>query len=159
MDAKTKQETLRLLTNGMYVITSRGQHRLAAATVTWVSQVSFKPPLVMAAVRRNSSILHSLSESGVVALHMVGRHQKDVAQKFFSTTKGEGGVLKGEPFAEGKTSAPILTNLPAHLECRVVDIREEYGDHAIVILEVVEAELRKPCQVLTVRESPWRYGG
>lgn len=159
MDPKTKQKTLRLLTNGMYVLTSRSEHRLAAATVTWVSQVSFKPPLLMAAVRKNSSVLHCLSQSRVVALHILGRHQKDVAQKFFSTTKGEGGVLKGEPFAQGKISSPILTNLPAHLECKVVDIREEYGDHAVVILEVVEAELRKQCQVLTVAESPWRYGG
>jgi flavin reductase (DIM6/NTAB) family NADH-FMN oxidoreductase RutF len=47
MDAKVRQKTLRLLSNGVYVLTSRSEERYGAATVTWVSQVSFKPPLIV----------------------------------------------------------------------------------------------------------------
>jgi flavin reductase (DIM6/NTAB) family NADH-FMN oxidoreductase RutF len=47
----------------------------------------------------------------------------------------------------------------AYLECKVVDMREEYGDHAIAILEVVEAGLMKHAHPLTLAELPWRYGG
>ena len=39
-----------MLSHGVYVLTSRSEDRYGAATVTWVSQASFKPPLVMAAV-------------------------------------------------------------------------------------------------------------
>lgn len=159
MDPKTKQKTLRLLSNGMYVLTSRSGDRLGVATITWVSQASFKPPLLMAAVRRDSNVFRCLSQSRVAALHVLGADQKQLAQKFFSPTRGAQGELNGEPFFEGKTSAPILKNLPAYLECKVVDIHEEYGDHAIVILEVVEASFDPAVKPLTIADSPWEYGG
>jgi flavin reductase (DIM6/NTAB) family NADH-FMN oxidoreductase RutF len=159
MDTKTKQKTLRLLTNGIYILTSRAGDSLGAATITWVSQASFKPPLLMAAVRKESSVFRCLSESRIAALHILGKHQKQIAQKFFSPTKGGSADLNGEPFSEGQTSAPILQNLPAYLECQVVDIREEYGDHALVILEVVDAQLLASVDPLTIPDSPWQYGG
>jgi flavin reductase (DIM6/NTAB) family NADH-FMN oxidoreductase RutF len=159
VDQKTKQKTLRLLTNGMYILTSRDGSTLGAATVTWVSQSSFKPPLLMAAVRKDSSVFRCLVKSRVAALHILGSHQQTIAQKFFSPTKADSEALNGEPFFEGKTSAPILKNLNAYLECNVVDVREEYGDHAIVILQVVEAELHNVVEPLTIPGSPWEYGG
>jgi flavin reductase (DIM6/NTAB) family NADH-FMN oxidoreductase RutF len=36
---------------------------------------------------------------------------------------------------------------------------ERRGDHAIVILEVVNAEIRGEITPLTVADSPWEYGG
>lgn len=160
MDPKTKQKTLRLLTNGMYVLTSNGTNgHLGAATVTWVSQASFKPPLLMLAVRKNSNVFRCLRESRVAALHVLAVGQSAIAQKFFAPSRGSSTKLNDEPFFEGKTSAPILKNLPAYVECKVLDIREEYGDHAIVILEVVEAELGAHIVPLTVSDSPWEYGG
>lgn len=159
MDSKAKQKVLRLLSNGMYVLTSGHGTRLAAATVTWVSQASFKPPLIMAAVRKDSRLFSCLRESHVAALHILDRRQKNLAQKFFTRTRGTADPLNGEPFSEGKTSAPILKNLLAYVECKVVHIHEEHGDHAIVILEVVDAALHKPVRPLTVADSPWEYGG
>ena len=159
MDAKAKQKTLRLLTNGIYVLTSRDGDRYGAATVTWVSQVSFKPPLLMAALRKDGSVLSCLESSGFSVLHIVGRDQQDIAQKFFSATKESGGLLNGEPYYPGKTSTPILKSLKAYLECKLVDFSEDYGDHAIAILEVVEAANHGEVVPLTVSDSPWKYGG
>jgi flavin reductase (DIM6/NTAB) family NADH-FMN oxidoreductase RutF len=159
MDAKAKKETLRLLTNGVYVLTSRNGDDYGAATVTWVSQVSFQPPLVMAALRKDGNVFRCLQASGVAVLHIVGSNQQDLAQKFFSTTKESNGLLNGEPFIEGKTFAPVLKNLGAYLECKLTDTCEDYGDHAIVILEVVEAGNRGTVVPLVVNDSPWKYGG
>ncbi|MGH9683841.1 MAG: flavin reductase family protein [Candidatus Acidiferrales bacterium] len=159
MDSKTKQKTLRLLSNGMYVLTSRSGDRLGVATITWVSQASFKPPLLMAAVRKDSNVFRCLSQSRVAALHVLGADQKQLAQKFFSPTRGALGELNGEPFFDGKTSAPVLKNLPAYLECKVIDIREEYGDHALVVLEVVEASFDSAVKPLIIADTPWEYGG
>jgi flavin reductase (DIM6/NTAB) family NADH-FMN oxidoreductase RutF len=159
MDAKAKQKNLRLLTNGIYVLTSRDGDRYGAATVTWVSQVSFKPPLLMAALRKDGSVLNCLISSGFSVLHIVGSEQEEIAQKFFSATKESDGFLNGEPFCEGKTSAPVLKNLNAYLECKLVEISEDYGDHAIAILEVVEAGNRGEVDPLVVDDSPWKYGG
>lgn len=159
MDAKVRQKTLRMLSNGVYVLTSRSEERYGAATVSWVSQVSFKPPLIMAAVRRESNVFRCLAESGIAALHIVADGQHEIARRFFFPTRANCTTINGEPFAQGRTAAPILANLPAHIECEVERIVDTEGDHAVVILRVVEAECREPVRPLTIADTPWQYGG
>src|SRR2546430_4487128 len=100
MDAKVKQKTLRMLSNGVYVLTSRSEDRYGAATVTWVSQASFKPPLIMAAVRRESNVFECLAESRSAVLHIVGDRQQEVARRFFFPTHAACGTINGEAFME-----------------------------------------------------------
>jgi flavin reductase (DIM6/NTAB) family NADH-FMN oxidoreductase RutF len=159
MDATVKRKALRMISNGMYVITSRSEDRVGAATVTWVSQASFKPPLIMAAIRTDSNVFECLSQSGVAALHMLGAHQQDIARRFLSTTEAGQGTINGEPFTNGTTSAPVLPSVPAYVECRVQKIIDNHGDHAVVIMEVVDAGFREEVRPLTIAESPWEYGG
>ncbi|HYS78591.1 MAG TPA: flavin reductase family protein [Candidatus Dormibacteraeota bacterium] len=159
MDAASRRTALRMLTNGLYVMTSRSGDRCGAATVTWVSQASFRPPLLMAAVRPQSNVFACLRQSGAAALHIVGRGQEEMARRFFAPTRVDGGGLNGESFQAGVTGAPILSNAPAHVECRVVQILDGLGDHALVVLEVVGAQCREPVPPLTLAESPWEYGG
>jgi flavin reductase (DIM6/NTAB) family NADH-FMN oxidoreductase RutF len=113
----------------------------------------------MAAVRRESNVFRCMTESGLVALHVLASNQQDVAQRFFSPTEAAGGRINGEPFVEGKTSVPVLQAAPAYVECLVRRIVDDVGDHAIVILEVLEAECREHVRPLTIAESPWEYGG
>jgi len=164
MDPTAKKKALRLLSNGVYILTSRDGDRFGAATVTWVSQASFKPPLVMAAIRKDSSALRCLTQSLVAALHIVGSGQCEIAQKFFAPTFFEPtvpgpGAINGEPFEDGETLAPILKSAPAYLECRVRQIIEDGGDHDIVVMQVVNAECREGMEPLTIAQSPWEYGG
>lgn len=159
MDSKAKQKVLRAFSNGMYVITSRSKERLGAATVTWVSQVSFKPAFIMAAIRPESSVFACLSESQCAVIHVLDRQQQDIARKFLSTTTSSDGMINGEPFLTGKTSAPILQNSIAYVECTVRQVSDIQGDHVIVILEVVEAGYNREITPLLVADSPWQYGG
>jgi flavin reductase (DIM6/NTAB) family NADH-FMN oxidoreductase RutF len=159
MDPKTKQKVLRLLTNGMYVLTSRSAERFGAATITWVSQASFKPPLVMAALRKDGSAFQCVVESRAAILHVLSSDQQVIAQKFFAATAESQGLLNGEPYLAGATGAPVLENLSAYLECRALEIVPTLGDHAIVVFEVLDAVLRKDLEPLTVTGSPWQYGG
>ena len=160
MDPKTKQKTLRLLANGIYVMTSRGAEKIGAATVTWVSQASFKPPLVMAALRKDGTVLECLIESRRAVLHVLDKQQAALAQTFFAAVNVSGAKLNGEAYTDGsKTGAPVLDSAFAYLECEVREVIDQHGDHAIVLLEVVNAEIRKDVDPLTVADSPWKYGG
>jgi flavin reductase (DIM6/NTAB) family NADH-FMN oxidoreductase RutF len=158
MDALSRKRTLRLLSNGLYVITSASGPRFGAATVTWLSQASFKPPLVMAAIRPDSNVFRCLVESRVAAVHVLDAGQREIAQKFFSPTTVAGSAINGEPFRVGLTGAPILQNAHAYFECRVRQTVAP-GDHTVVVMEVVEAEYCRECLPLTVSASPWAYGG
>jgi flavin reductase (DIM6/NTAB) family NADH-FMN oxidoreductase RutF len=160
MDPKTRQKALRLLSNGIYVMTARSGEKFGAATVTWVSQAGFKPPLLMAALRKDGNVLECLIECRQAVLHILDKSQASLAQTFFSSAKESAGLLNGEPYARGeKTSAPVLTNSHAYLECEVREILHQHGDHALAILEVVNAEIRRDISPLTVADSPWEYGG
>lgn len=159
MDAALKRQALRKLSNGVYVLTSRSGDHYGAATVTWISQASFRPPLVMAAVRKKSNVFECLLESRVAVLHVASDQQAQVAHRFFLPTAAVGGTINGEPYLEGVTSAPVLLNFPAHIECRVEQIVDTDGDHAVVILRVVEAQCRQQFRPLTIGDSPWEYGG
>jgi flavin reductase (DIM6/NTAB) family NADH-FMN oxidoreductase RutF len=159
MNAAGRRRALRMLSNGMYVMTSRSGERYGAATVTWVSQASFNPPLIMAAVRGDSNVFHCLKESGLAAIHVLGRGQQEMARRFFAPTASDATGINGEPVEPGATSMPILRHAPAYAECRVRRILEDLGDHAVVIFEVVEAECREPVQPLTIADTPWEYGG
>jgi flavin reductase (DIM6/NTAB) family NADH-FMN oxidoreductase RutF len=160
MDPESRHKTLRLLSNGVYVMTSRSGDRFGAATVTWVSQASFRPPLLMAAVRPGSNVFACLRDSGVAALHILGRGQEEMARRFFAPTEADASGINGEPFQEGATAVPILRNAPAYLECRVRRIVDDLGgDHSLVVLEVLDASCREPVRPMTIAESPWEYGG
>lgn len=159
MERKVRQQTLRKLSNGVYVLTSRCADHFGAATITWVSQASFKPPLLMAAVRAESNVFKCLVESRAAVLHIVADAQQDIAYRFFRPTNAVAGTINGEPYADGTTAAPVLASLPAHIECHVEQIVETGGDHAVVILRVVEAECREAFRPLTIADSPWEYGG
>lgn len=159
MDLKKKQKALRLISNGMYIVTARAGTKYGAATVTWLSQASFKPPLIMAAVRPEGSVFSCLSESRHGAVHILGSHQQEIARKFLAATGMKDGKINGEPFIEGTTSAPILKNVLSYVECKVQRIISDGGDHAIVIMEVVNAEHSEDFKPLLVADSPWKYGG
>ena len=159
MDPKTKQKVLRLLTNGMYILTSRSADRFGAGTITWVSQASFKPPLLMVALRKDGSAYQCVVESRAAILHVLDSGQQMIAQKFFAATEESQGLLNGEPYFEGTNGSPVLENLGAYVECKALEILSTPGDHAIVVLEVLDAVLRKDVEPLTVTGSPWQYGG
>lgn len=159
MDVIAKRKSLRLLTNGVYVVSARSGTACGAATVTWVSQASFRPPLVMAAIRKESNVFKCLYESRAAAIHVLGRDHQDLAQRFFAPTKAGNGTINGEPVTDGVTSAPILKSVPVYLECLVRRIIDDLGDHAIVVMEVTEAACRADLRPMTLAESPWEYGG
>ena len=159
MDRTIRKKTLRMLTNGVYIVTSRNEQRYGGATVTWVSQASFKPPLLMAAIRKESNVYQCLVESKFAALHVLAADQQDIAQRFFTPTSVSDSLINGEPFTEGKNTAPILNNAPAYVECSVLRIVDDVGDHAVVIMEVLEAGCRRSIDPMTISKSPWQYGG
>jgi flavin reductase (DIM6/NTAB) family NADH-FMN oxidoreductase RutF len=158
MDPAARKHTLRLISNGIYILTSGRDARYGGATITWLSQASFKPPLLMVAVRPESNVFRCLSESGVAAVHILDRDQQEMAQRFFCPTTVVDGTINGEPFVPGTTRAPVLTNARAYCECVVRHICE-LGDHRVVLMEVVEAACHQETHPLTVAASPWAYGG
>ena len=112
--------------------------RISAATVNWVTQASFKPPLVAVGVKADSQIHDIIKTAGNFALNVLGKRQHGTAYAFFKPAERDGQKISGEPFRAGSTGAPVLENTPAFVECRLVTTVEE-GDHSIFVGKVVDA--------------------
>ena len=160
MNPAVRRRVLGLLTYGLYVLASRFGDEVAAGTVSWLSQASFNPPLVMTALRVGSRIQGVVDRGGAFAVSILSRDQKEVAESFFKPSKIEPKRINGYPVEPGpKTGAPILANAPAWFEARVVG-KLEKGDHTVYLAEVVECGLRDPgAKPLILHETGWRYGG
>jgi flavin reductase (DIM6/NTAB) family NADH-FMN oxidoreductase RutF len=143
MDQDKKKTALRMIPYGLYVLTAESPAGTAAATVNWVTQASFAPPLVAVGVKADSGIHAIIKESNTFALNVLGKGQQALAFTFFKPATREGSTISGEPFRAGTTGAPILSNAPAYVECRLVATVEQ-GDHSIFVGEVVEAGVAKP---------------
>jgi flavin reductase (DIM6/NTAB) family NADH-FMN oxidoreductase RutF len=142
----TKKTVLRMIPYGLYVLTSQGANdQVAAAAVNWVTQASFKPPLLAVAVKGDSFAHTLIQESGVFALNVLGKDQAATAFAFFKPTVRDGMTLSGEPFHYGETGAPILDRAPAFVECRVSGSLA-HGDHTLFLGEVVAVGLSQPLQ-------------
>jgi len=144
MDADAKKTALRMIPYGIYVLTADdGKGNVGAATVNWVTQGSFSPPLVAVGVKADSGAHTVVKGTGHFALNMLGKDQKGLAFTFFKPAKVEGGQLSGQDFHHGANGAPILDAAIAAVECSVSQI-VEIGDHHIVVGEVTEAYVMKP---------------
>jgi len=139
VDPEAKKTALRMIPYGLYVLTTGSQGGpSAAATVNWVTQASFEPPLVAVGVKADSSGHQIIKDTQAFVLNVLGKGQQDLAFKFFKTAAVEGSTIGGEPFRTGATGAPILESTPAYAECRLVESIEK-GDHSVFVGEVVGA--------------------
>lgn len=160
MDATTKKRTLRLLTYGLYVLTATDGTEIAAGTVSWLSQASFTPPLVMVGIKVGSGVHDLIERSSTFAVNILADDQQEEAAAFFRPSQVEGNKINGLGFEPGpETGAPLLTDLPAWFEARVTDTIKR-GDHTVYVAEVINAGLREPDPTpLELWDTGWSYGG
>ena len=144
MNADAKKAALRMIPYGIYVLTADdGKGGVAAATVNWVTQTAFAPPLVVVGIKTDSGAYGIVKSSQNFTLNMLGKAHKGLAFTFFKPVNLADGKLSGQAYRKGTTGATLLAEAPAAVECRVKQIIAE-GDHHIVIGEVVEAHLAAP---------------
>lgn len=153
-----KKSTLLMIPYGLYVLTSKQGDEIHAGTVNWVTQCSFKPPLVAMGVKQDSGLYATLKASGVFALSFLESGQKDIAFAFFRPTQVEGDTISGQRYETHETGAPILTAAPAWVEGRVVG-EVAVGDHSCVVGEVTNAGTQREARLLTLDEVGVKYGG
>jgi flavin reductase (DIM6/NTAB) family NADH-FMN oxidoreductase RutF len=143
MDEDAKKTALRMIPYGLYVLTAESSGgAVAAATINWVTQASFAPPLVVLGVKADSGAHAIIKETGKFALNVLGKGQQGMAFNFFKSHERQGDTIGGEPFEKSPAGVPILLQTPAWVECKLVDSMER-GDHSIFVGEVTEAGVRQ----------------
>jgi flavin reductase (DIM6/NTAB) family NADH-FMN oxidoreductase RutF len=144
MKADAKKTVLRMIPYDIYVLTAEdSEGNVAAATVNWVTQTAFTPPLLVVGVKTDSGAHKTIQAAKTFALNMLGKEHKNLAFTFFRPAAVTDGKLSGQPYRKGATGAPILIDAPGAVECKITAVVEQ-GDHHIIVGEVVEAHLNRP---------------
>ena len=81
---------------GLYVMTAEDKDaRISGATVNWVTQASFKPPLVTVGVKADSQIYDIVKTAGNFKLNVLGKKQQGTAYAFFKPAEKDGQKISG----------------------------------------------------------------
>lgn len=143
MDEQDRKTALRMIPYGLYVMTAVAEDKsLAAATVNWVTQTAFAPPLLALGVKTDSGVYAAARASGNFVLNVLGKGQQGQAFAFFKPAVLEDGKLSGEEISWAANGAPILKSAPAAVECKVVQV-VEHGDHHTFVAEVTGVHINK----------------
>ena len=130
------------IVHGVYIVTVQAQGRKNGMTAAWVSQVSFKPPLVMVSIAPARYTYKLIKNSGYFAINTLSEDQFMLAKHFgFQTGRKVDKLAEIEHFEAGHGS-PVIKDALAYIECKVIDTHEA-GDHTLFIGEVIEGKVLK----------------
>ncbi|HUR61536.1 MAG TPA: flavin reductase family protein [Candidatus Thermoplasmatota archaeon] len=161
MDTTAKKHALRLVPYGLYLAGARhADGHLSVSLVSWFTQTSFDPPLVVLGLHRESEAFKAVGETGVLALNLLGSTQKDLVKSFYKHVEVKDGKAATLHVRPGEaTGCPILPDLPASLELKRIQALDG-GDHAAVLFQVVDAHVHhKDLKALDHGTAGLHYAG
>jgi flavin reductase (DIM6/NTAB) family NADH-FMN oxidoreductase RutF len=121
---------------GVSIITTVAKDgQLFGLTANALTSVSLVPPLLLICVDKSAESYPHFGESKLFTVNVLSADQEDLSRRF--ATKGEN-KFHGVSYRIGANGAPILNNVLAYMECRIVATYEG-GDHTIYLGEIEEA--------------------
>ena len=158
LDVAAKRTLLRKIPHGVFICGVADGGEINGFPASWVTQGSFESPLVVMAVRADSTSNGMIQRSGRFSLNVLSADQKDLAAVFFKPQKGVGGRFDAAPFQDGPLGLPILDDALGAVECEVVG-QVAHGDHTVFVGEVKTALLHRDGDALELAGTGWQYGG
>jgi flavin reductase (DIM6/NTAB) family NADH-FMN oxidoreductase RutF len=150
------QTALGQMTYGIYVLTTKKDDEINGMIASWVTQVSYDPPLILAAVHPNRYSHDMIVQSRVFGLHIIDQSRKDLLARF----KGPDPKEKFSEIAwkKGKTGVPVLQDCLAWFELQVQE-QHQPGNHTLFIGKVVAAGVHSDATPLSTLDYDGMYTG
>ena len=138
-DPATFRRVMGFWATGVSVVTASGADGPYGATLNAVSSLSLSPSLLLVCFDLEARTLGAIRDSGRFCVNMLSAEQEEISRRFV------GKRSMSDKFVElawtTKHGTPVLDNCLATVVCDVAQ-EIEAGDHAIVIGEPVDMELR-----------------
>ena len=148
LDPDAFRSLLGRFASGITVVTTVDQHgRDVGMTVNAFTSVSLEPPLVLICVARDASVFNELTAAQYVVVNILAWEQESLSRRFAGPVWDR---FDGLGYSRAQTGAPILDDVLAWCECRVVQ-RHEAGDHLLLVAEVERGALRDNSPLLYYR--------
>ena len=143
-------EVLAKIPYGVSVVTmGRGGAKVEnGLTVSWMSQVSFNPPMLMVAVDKLHYSLDLLRSTKNFCVNLLGADQAALAGRFAKQATTGDDKLADVPQRASDSGAAILTDALAYFDCEVSSMVEA-GDHVLVVGRVEDAAVLNAREAMT----------
>jgi flavin reductase (DIM6/NTAB) family NADH-FMN oxidoreductase RutF len=138
VSASEFRAALRHFPAGVTVVTTRdGAGAPCGLTASAFTSVSLEPPLVLVCIDHTATSYPAFEACGWLAINMLGKSQEHLARRFAASIPDK---FVGIGYREGRGGLPVLEDVVAALECRVVH-RYAGGDHTIFVGQVEGASV------------------
>jgi flavin reductase (DIM6/NTAB) family NADH-FMN oxidoreductase RutF len=144
-------ELFRRLDRELWVVTAAAGGRRGGLIATFVGTASIVPdmPRMVVGLAKQHHTWGLIEASGAFGLHLIGEDQLDWVWRFGLQSGRDVDKLDGLATRAGASGAPILTEAPGWLDCRV-EARLDTGDRTVYLAAVLDAQAPGPRPFLTV---------
>ena len=133
--------------SGVTIVTGADGDSPAGFTCQSFFSLSLDPPLVAVAPSRTSTSWPAIDRSGAFCVNVLAEEQETLCRSFANSG---GDKFKGVGWTEAATGSPVINDVLAWVDCRIVE-RHDAGDHILVIGRVVDMEARNGRPLLFYR--------
>lgn len=155
MSSDTIKQALNTIPYAVSVVTVGQGGVENGLTVSWFSQVSFDPPMVMIAVDSKHYSVEFLQSTKNFTLNLLSQDQKAVAAHFAKPSDTGSDKTDGFATREAESGGPILQDALAFVDCELVQSHVA-GSHTIFIGQVIDGAVLNAGEALT-SASGMRY--
>jgi flavin reductase (DIM6/NTAB) family NADH-FMN oxidoreductase RutF len=123
----------------MFVVTAAANGERSGCLVGFASQVSIDPPHMLVCISTANHTYAVARAASVLAVHVLGPEQHDLAELFGSETGDEVDKFEQCSWRPGPNGVPLLEDCPRFMVGEVI-WQHPFGDHMGFLLEPVEIE-------------------
>lgn len=145
-------EIFRELDRELWLISAQAGERRSGLIATYVAKVSLVPslPRVTIALARHHFTHELIEASHAFCMHLMDESQIDWVWRFGIRSGREFDKLQNLKVTTGDSGAPILSDAPAWVDCRV-EARLDSGDRTIYVADVINARVERRTTPLTFK--------
>lgn len=145
------RDVMACFATGVAVVTAAHPDGPVGMVVNSFVSVSLDPPLVLFCAAHTSSTWPVIRATGHFCANVLAAHQEELARRFARRCDRFAGVA----YTSGRTGAPVLREVHAHIECKIVETYEA-GDHTLVLGRVVDLAANTDVSPLLFYRSAYR---
>jgi flavin reductase (DIM6/NTAB) family NADH-FMN oxidoreductase RutF len=136
VDQERFRSVMSRFASGVSIITTRNAGVDYGLTASAVTSLSLDPPMLLICLNKASNTRDAIAEVQAFAVNILREDQSELARRFATSQPGK---FEGQNISYGELGVPLLDNMLATMECRVVEIVSG-GTHSIFLAEVQTAQ-------------------
>ncbi len=148
-------EGLGALRYGLYFLSTGALSEPRGMLVSWVTQVSGRPPMVAVAIRHNRSVLPWVERNGAFAINLLPAGDIELVR---ALGRVAGQRFEGIELETSSRGTVVIARGLGWICSEVVEVWRP-GDHAVVVGKVVEVKWKGGDEVLTAQAIGHSYLG